>query len=178
MRILPILAVVAFIAAGAWAGEADVGFPRIHVDVAKVVEQGSVAVPGKITSSGQPSEAALKVFADAGYEAVIDLRGPDEDRGYDEASAVEAAGLDYVTLPVLVSDGISVENAEKLDTLIEQYDGPVLVHCGSGNRVGALLAISKSLDGADDEEAIAYGRSAGLTRLERITRERLANTDE
>ena len=177
MRYLPILAALAAVTTTAWAGEADTGFPRIHVDVSEVVEQGSVTVPGKITSSGQPSEAALKVFADAGYEAVIDLRGPNEDRGYDEASAVEAAGLDYVSLPVLVSDGISYENARKLDALIDEYDGPVLVHCGSGNRVGALLALSKSLDGADAEEAIAYGRSAGLTRLESMTRKRLADED-
>ena len=130
-----------------------------------------------MTSSGQPDADALAVFAESGYEAVIDLRGPEEDRGFDEPAAVEALGLDYVSLPVLGKEGISFENAKKLDDLLGQYEGPVLVHCGSGNRVGALLALSKSRAGADDEVAIAYGQSAGLTRLEAITRERLAEKD-
>ena len=68
---------------------------------------------------------------------------------------------------------ISFENAERLDSLIEQYDGPVLVHCGSGNRVGALLALRESLNGASDEEALEYGREGGMTRLEDVVKERL-----
>ena len=147
--------------------------PRIHVDIAEVVESGTVAAVDGVTSAGQPDAEALKVFADSGYVAVIDLRGPTENRGFDEASAVAELGLEYVTLPVVGRDGISFENAAKLDTLLEQYDAPVLVHCGSGNRVGALLALRESLAGADDEAALETGRSAGLTRLEAIVKERL-----
>jgi hypothetical protein len=48
-----------------------------------------------------------------------------------------------------------------------------LLHCGSGNRVGALLALRESQDGADDESALEYGRSAGLTKLEPVVIKRL-----
>jgi hypothetical protein len=47
------------------------------------------------------------------------------------------------------------------------------MHCGSGNRVGAVLALRQSLNGASDEESIQYGKDAGLTRLEDVVRERL-----
>ena len=50
---------------------------------------------------------------------------------------------------------------------------PVLVHCGSGNRVGALLALQKSQEGADVEAAVAYGKEGGLTRLEEHVRKLL-----
>lgn len=146
---------------------------RIHVDVAAVVEQNSVLPVDGITSAGQPDEQALRVFAEAGYVAVIDMRGPEENRGMDEKAVVEDLGLEYVSLPIVGRDGISYENARELGKVLSGYDGPVLLHCGSGNRVGAVLALRESLNGADDEAALEYGRSAGLTRLEEIVVERL-----
>jgi uncharacterized protein (TIGR01244 family) len=147
---------------------------RAHVDLGQVVESGAVAPVGNITSAGQPDEAALKVFADSGYVAVIDLRGPGENRGLDEASAVVDLNMQYIAFPVVGHDAISYENAQELDNVLSEIDGPVLLHCGSGNRVGALLALRASLDGADDEQALEYGRSAGLTGLEPVVKERLS----
>ena len=146
---------------------------QIHVDLATVVASGQVEPVNGITSAGQPSAEALKVFADSGYAAVIDLRGTQESRGYDEAATAKALGLDYVSLPIVGRDAISFENAEALDELLQQYDGPVLLHCGSGNRVGALLALRESLAGADDAAALQLGQAAGLTQLESIVKERL-----
>jgi protein tyrosine phosphatase (PTP) superfamily phosphohydrolase (DUF442 family) len=82
-------------------------------------------------------------------------------------------------LPIAGKDAISFDNARKLDGLLKEYPGPVLVHCGSGNRVGALLALRASLDGADDEKALALGREGGLSSLEGVVRERLdENSDK
>ena len=147
------------------------------VDIAAVRELGTVSAVDGMTASGQPDAAALAVFADSGYAAVIDLRGPDEDRGFDEQAEVEDLGMDYINLPVIGRDGISFENARKLREILDRYDAPVLVHCGSSNRVGALLALGASLEGADDEAAVAAGREAGLTRLEGVVRERLTAED-
>lgn len=137
----------------------------LTVDLGNVVETGLVAPVDGITSAGQPDEVAFKVFAENGYAAVIDLRTEGEDRGLDEQTVVEELGMDYVPLPI-GRDGISFENAKALDKLISRYDAPVLVHCGSANRVGALLALRSSLAGADDEAAIEVGKEGGLTRLE------------
>ena len=156
------------------AGEADATTAAsLHVDVADVVEHGAVQPVDGVTSSGQPDQAALEVFGKSGYAAIIDLRGENEERGIDERAAVESLGMDYVLFPIVGRDDISFENAAELDKLIESYDAPVLIHCGSGNRVGALLALRQSLKGAADEVAIEYGKEGGLTGLEVVVRERL-----
>jgi protein tyrosine phosphatase (PTP) superfamily phosphohydrolase (DUF442 family) len=90
----------------------------------------------------------------------------------------EELGLHYVAFPIASEDAISFASAKKLDELLQQYPGPVLVHCASGNRVGALLALRASLDGADDEQALKLGREGGLTRLEDLVRKRLAEDDK
>jgi uncharacterized protein (TIGR01244 family) len=96
---------------------------------------------------------------------VIDLRTEGEDRGMDEEAVVEALGMRYELLPI-GRGSITFENAQALDALISESDGPVLVHCGSSNRVGALMTLRQSLNGADDESALEYGRDAGLRSLE------------
>ncbi len=150
---------------------------EIHVDLESIESSQDLSPVDGLRSSGQPDAEQLALFAEAGYVAVVDLRGESENRGLDEAAAVESLGLDYVNLPVSGADSISWENANKLQEILSSYDGPVLVHCGSGNRVGALLALGKSKNGADDEEAVAYGRAAGMTRLESVVRSRLSEAE-
>jgi uncharacterized protein (TIGR01244 family) len=153
------------------ADEVAQNFP-LKVDLETVVSTGMVHPVDGITAAGQPDEAALKVFAEQGYTTVIDLRTEDEDRGLDEATAVRELGMSYVLLPI-GRDSINFENAKVLDKLIADADGPVLVHCGSSNRVGALLALRKSLAGADDAAALEYGKEGGLTSLEAQVKELL-----
>jgi uncharacterized protein (TIGR01244 family) len=158
----------------ACAGEAVVETTGTHVNVAAVVEAGAVTPVNGISSSGQPDEEAFRVFADSGYSAVIDMRGPDEDRGMeDEQATVEAMGLDYIAFPIASRDEINFDTAKELDALLQGIEGPVLLHCGSGNRVGAILALRHSLKGASDDEALERGRDGGLTGLEPLVKERL-----
>ena len=119
-----------------------------------------------LTPSGQPDARSLTALAESGYTAVIDLRGPQENRGIDERSLVEELGMTYFSLPVAGASGVTYENASMIDHLLSEIEGPVLVHCGSGNRVGALLALREKLNGADNEAALAFGRKAGLRGLE------------
>lgn len=161
--ILPALAVVA-----------DEAGRDIHVDIEKIVEAGEVVPVDGITSAGQPNEAALAVFAESGYAVVIDMRGADEDRGMKNfQGAVESTGMEYVAFPVVGEEAINFDTARQLDELLQGIDGPVLLHCASGNRVGAVLALRESLAGADDESAIEFGKDAGLTRLEPVVRKAL-----
>lgn len=143
------------------------------VDLEQVVVTGRAAPIGGITVAGQPDAAALKVFADNGYGAVIDLRTPGEARGLDEKAAVEGLGMTYVPMPI-GGDGINYESARALDELLAGFNEPVLLHCASSNRVGALLALRASLAGADDDEALRIGKKAGLTSLEPAVRDALS----
>jgi hypothetical protein len=57
-----------------------------------------------ITTAGQPSADELTAVAAAGYKTVIDLRGPNEDRGLDEKKTVEELGMSYccIARPAIV----------------------------------------------------------------------------
>uniref|UniRef100_UPI00190FA714 beta-lactamase hydrolase domain-containing protein n=2 Tax=Gammaproteobacteria TaxID=1236 RepID=UPI00190FA714 len=65
-----------------------------------------------------------------------------EDRGYDQAAEVRRLGMDYIALPIAGKDDITPANAAALHALLKERDGEVLLHCASGNRVGALLALA------------------------------------
>jgi uncharacterized protein (TIGR01244 family) len=147
---------------------------------ASLVRAQSVDLPNRrdvlegITSAGQPSQAALSAAAAAGYKSVIDLRAPNEDRGLDEKAAVESLGMSYVNLPVDGPPGVSYANASALDKLLAEAPKPVLVHCASGNRVGALLALRAKAHGADAAAALELGVAAGLGSLQPIVEQKLA----
>ena len=149
----------------------------IHVDIDAVTESAELAPVDGIRSSGQPDAQAFALLAEAGYVAVVDMRGENEDRGLDEDAVLEQLGMEYITLPLSSPDSISFENAAALEEILAGRDGPVLLHCGSGNRVGALLALMKSKQGLSAEQAIEYGRASGLTGLEPVVRSRLAETE-
>lgn len=118
-------------------------------------------------TAGQPSAQQLRQAADDGVSTVIDLRLPDEARGYDEAALVEQLGMRYVRLPIGGAGDINEANARALDRLLRQGNGKTLLHCASGNRVGALLALAHAyVDGASTGQALQLGRDAGLTSLE------------
>lgn len=126
--------------------------------------------PNLITA-GQPSAQQLRDAAAAGVSTVIDLRQPDEDRGFDEAALAEQLGLRYVRLPIAGASGITEDNARTLQRLLKQDQGRTLLHCASSNRAGALLAlINGRLEGASAEAALQLGRDAGMTSLEPAAR--------
>lgn len=164
--LIALLLVAPFVLAGE--GGRDVA----KVDLDKVIEQGEVHPVDGITSAGQPDEAALAVFAERGYVAVIDMRTAGEERGFDEPAAVAGLGMEYVAFPIGGGD-ITFEKARELDALLAHYEQPVLLHCASGNRVGALLALRDFLASGDAAKALQAGRDGGLTSLEGRVREAL-----
>lgn len=128
-------------------------------------------------TGGQPDAAAWKALAEQGVVTVINLRSDAEMHASDEPVRVAAVGMHYVSIPVAGAADVNPANAARLHAAIAAAGGKVLVHCASGNRVGALLAI----DAAERrhlpaEQAIAYGKAAGLTRLEPRVRAVLTDT--
>ena len=131
-----------------------------------------------LLSAGQPDAGAWEALKAQGVTTVVNLRPDAEVQGRDEAADVAAAGMAYHQIPVAGTDDLTADNAARLWRLIEGAEGRVLVHCASGNRVGALLAIGAVNEGGmTPEEALAFGASAGLThpRLEAAVRERLGS---
>lgn len=170
MKQLSLVLCLIFASLIAVAGDKDLdAVSQLKVDLNAVVELNTVRPVDGVTTAGQPDEAGFKVFADNGYAAVIDLRTAGENRGLEEPEVVESLGMDYINLPI-GRDGITFANAKALQSLIQAYDEPVLVHCGSANRVGALFALSEYLESEDAEAALEAGRAAGLTGMEPVVR--------
>ena len=129
-------------------------------------------------TGGQPGVEDWSTLAAAGVRTVINLRTADELQGRDARAEVEAAGLRYVEIPVAGAGGIDADKAAQLSALLSGADGQVLVHCASGNRVGGLLAVAMAQSGMDPEQAIAFGRSAGMKSTEARAREVIAEQVE
>jgi uncharacterized protein (TIGR01244 family) len=119
-----------------------------------------------LLTGGQPSQTDLATLKAAGVTKIINLRGEGEELPYDEKAEAEALGLEYLSLPVSGADDITADNARVLDNML-QGDGKVFVHCASGNRVGALLAIgAHEVNGKPVSQSLEFGRAAGLGSLE------------
>ncbi len=129
--------------------------------------------PG-IHTAGDVGPDDVPAIAAAGIRHVIDLRPDGETPGFDEAEAMRAAGIRYDNLPIAGADDLSRERVAAFDRLLAEADGPLLVHCASSNRVGAMAALRAAwIEGKPVEEAIAEGRAWGLRSLEDAVRERL-----
>lgn len=129
--------------------------------------------PGLLTG-GQPSAADWAGLKARGVTMVVNLRPDAEMAGRNEAAEVAAAGMAYVGIPVAGADAVDTDNARRLWTLLKSSDTPVFVHCASGNRAGALLALGAAQSGGmAPEAALEFGRKAGLGSLEPVVRERL-----
>ncbi len=132
-----------------------------------------------VLTGGQPTLADLETLAERGYRTVVNLRTTSETGQEGEIEKIAALGMDYVAVPIAGTDDLTPENARALATLLgDPNRRPLLLHCGSSSRVGALLALSAFHgEGASAEEALALGRAGGLTRLEDAVQERLVRTE-
>lgn len=125
--------------------------------------------PGYL-SGGQPGSEELDAAADAGVGYIINLRPTSEDPGFDEPGKLREQGIAYAVLGIAGPEDLSADNARKLDRLLAEHpDTTTLVHCGSGNRVGALMALRAAwVQDKSREEALEIGRQWGLTKLEGV----------
>ncbi len=104
-----------------------------------------------IVTAGQPSASQFEALAEAGLETVVNLRTPTESTGFDERQAVRSAGMTYVSIPIGGPEDLTQKRAHTLTEVLDSSRRPVLVHCGSSNRVGALFALKAHwVDGLGD----------------------------
>lgn len=143
-----------------------------NADPAELLRNGKAPLEGILTG-GQPTPEQLATIAGLGYETVINLRGVDES-GSTDSAAVESLGMTYVSIPISGAGDLSEENARKLAAALEASGRPAVVHCASGNRVGALIALKAFyVDEMSAEEALALGQASGVTRLEPVVKQKL-----
>lgn len=160
------LCITLFLAAGC-------ATPPPPAGAAPVAEGIRTVQPG-VYSAGYLRPQDVPALEAAGIRQVIDLTTPGEARDFDEATAVRSAGMRYVRLPVAGAEDLTRANVQAFDRLFADAARPVLVHCASGNRVGAMVALRAAwIDGASTDQALAEGRRWGLASLGDAVRTRL-----
>lgn len=112
---------------------------------------------------GQPSQEELADAKSRGIRVVITLREKNE-LSWDEASVVKQLGLEYHDFgfrdPADLTDNV-FDGVRK--ALRNTKEHPVLLHCASANRVGAVWLAHRVLDaGISVEKAAAEARVIGL----------------
>src|SRR5699024_3875630 len=96
---------------------------------------------------------------------------------YDEAAASAYLGLTYHNIPIEGPADMTRQTVHRLQRLLDkQTGGSTLIHCASGNRVGALMALRAGwLQEKSSDDALATGRHWGLQpELEPALIDRLA----
>ena len=130
--------------------------------------------------SGALNASDLQRLHAAGLRHLINLRTPEETPDFDEAQVAHVLGIDYAGIPIKGPSTFTRDNAARLDDLLRRAgDEPTLIHCASGNRVGALIALRAAwIQGQPIEAAIAEGKRWGLTSLEPSVRSALEQDEE
>jgi uncharacterized protein (TIGR01244 family) len=124
-----------------------------------------------VLTGGRPTADALRQAQAQGVTRIVNLCPHSEDMGFDEPALVAALGMAYDNIPVAGGGDLSRDNAERLARSLAEAGGPVLVHCMSSNRVGALFALkSHWIDGMSIDDALAVGRAHGLKAMEPAVR--------
>lgn len=114
-----------------------------------------IGTAGLLKGNGVAEAKAL------GFKTIVDLRGPDEGTAAERAAA-KAAGIAYIGIPVTTKAPAPAQ-VPTFAKIVEDPDNwPILVHCVSANRVGAMWALYRASRGVPAEVAIEEGRATGL----------------
>lgn len=115
----------------------------------------------QIATAGLLLDGAVTELKGFGFTAILDLRGPQEGTE-PERRAATAAGLRYFNIPftgAAVSEAQLVEFARIVE---DRNNYPLLIHCHTANRVGAMWTLYRAVRGAPFATALAEGRAIGL----------------
>lgn len=116
-------------------------------------------------TGGQPSVTAYAKLAASGFHSVLNLRTAQEDVNLkEEKNAVEKAGMRYINIPIVSTAPTSGQVTEFLAAVQDKSLQPIMIHCASANRVGALWMIYRVLgQGWPLEKALQEATRIGLT---------------
>ena len=126
-------------------------------------DMGSVRVYRDIYLAGQPSPEDLAMLKQRGFKTVISVRKADE-VPWDEAVEVRKQAMTFVHVPFHGKDQLTPQVFDDvLKVLRNKKRCPILFHCGSANRVGAIWYAYRVLDGKlKPAEALAEAEQVGL----------------
>lgn len=127
----------------------------------------------RVHHAGQPSPTDFAGLKEKGFDVIINIRGQDEMK-FDEKAAVLKNNMAYFNVPVMGGGGIQSPAVATIDQILKNHKGKkILVHCASGNRVGAWFGASLARSGTNIETAIIEAKKAGMrsAKLEEYLRQ-------
>lgn len=151
------------------------------MDVALLQQQflehnlGNVLAPeDNLIVTGALSPDIISSLKQAGVKTVINLQ-PETELTFDEKTALAEADINYVNIPIRGAEDLKQTVVMQFDrALREHYGEATLIHCKSGNRVGAAIALRAGwLRGRKMDTALERGKAAGLTGLQQEVEQRL-----
>lgn len=127
-----------------------------------------------VLTSGQPNQTDFAKLKELGVKNIINLRG-DNETNWSEQDLVTELGMNYYHIPVQSKADITIENATKLQSLLNEHQQQTtLLHCASSNRVGALVALYNAITLKKPiDEAVEIGKLWGLKSLEGVVRSKV-----
>lgn len=118
---------------------------------------------GGVFLASQPTAADFEEAKKGGVKTVINLRHADENKDFDEQAVVTGLGLAYIHMPWNGADELTDTIFDRSRELLNTAERPILLHCSSANRVGALWIPWRVLEGGlTYEEALAEAKVVGL----------------
>ena len=112
--------------------------------------------------AGQPTPEDFVLAKEEGIATVINIRHPDE-IGFDEEQVVEDLGMTYHNLAWGSPSELTDDVLDSYRELLRTEKRPILFHCGSSNRVGAIWMAYRALDdGIGLESALSESITVGL----------------
>jgi len=129
---------------------------------------------GDVILSAQPTPDGLRYLAGRGFTTVVSTRGLDE-LDWDERAVVESLGMRFVQVP-MENPVWEITDAQvtRLDSVLTHRQGPILLHCHSGNRTAALWgAWLAEKRGVAPRVALDLATLAGMTGVRPTLERRL-----
>ena len=118
---------------------------------------------GGVFLASQPSAEDFAQAQLGGVRAVLDIRHDAETPDLNERAVVEGLGMTYLHRPWNGPDELTDAVFDDLRTILRDGEKPLLFHCGSANRVGAIWLAHRVLDGGlEVEAALAEAKTVGL----------------
>lgn len=118
---------------------------------------------GDVWLASQPTAADLEAAKAQGIKSVVNLRPRGEQADFDEQDFVSGLGLTYLNLPISGPSDLTDENLTRAREALRSAGRPLLLHCASANRVGAVWIPWRVLDGGlGIDAAVAEAKTIGL----------------
>lgn len=113
--------------------------------------------------ASQPMPEDFEQAQQSGVKTVVNFRHEAEIVEFDEAAFVKGIGLNYINVPWGGPAELTDEIFSRSIEILNSAERPILLHCSSGNRVGAIWIPWRVLEGGlSYEAALAEAKTIGL----------------